>query len=131
MNKCAVCNGTLYDEDELHAHEDAESCVVELKAEIERLRAENETLSLNWSSDVKIAADAIRERDAARRLLLEAMVIRHFNDMETDPDSDQDHPQSPYHYDKFLQRCAEVMGERVYSSWPKPGERATAEAGEV
>lgn len=58
----------------------------------------------------------MRERDAARNALAEAMEVRHFCDMEGCPDERTD----PYAYDRYLQRWAEALGRKVVSNWPHP-----------
>jgi hypothetical protein len=48
--------------------------------------------------------------------LSEAMSVRHFCDMEQQPD-----PDDPYRYDVCLQKWAGALGRKVESNWPKPG----------
>lgn len=50
--------------------------------------------------------------------LEEAMRVRHFCDIEGQPDSDD--PEEPYQYDKYLKKWAKVLGRKVYSKWPNP-----------
>jgi len=53
--------------------------------------------------------------DKLSTALREAMKVRHFCDREVDLDNGD-----PYKYDKYLQRWAEALGEKVVSNWPKP-----------
>lgn len=57
------------------------------------------------------------ERTATLELALsEAMSVRHFCDMEQQPE-----PDDPYRYDVYLQKWAKALGRKVESNWPHPG----------
>lgn len=55
--------------------------------------------------------------DAIEQALIEAMSVRHFCDMEGQPDSGDD----PYRYDSYLKRWSKALGKRIESRWPTPG----------
>jgi hypothetical protein len=67
---------------------------------------------------VKVSdAEKLLKRIAILELALsEAMSVRHFCDMEQQPE-----PDDPYRYDNYLQKWAEALGRKVESNWPKPG----------
>ena len=85
-----------------------------------RLRFLADTCPVGGHMDLELR-NAAEEIERLRAALAEAMSVRHFCDMESDPESDAAQPQHPYHYDKYLQNWSVALGARVYSAWPKPG----------
>lgn len=62
-------------------------------------------------------SEKLLKRIATLELALsEAMSVRHFCDMEQQPE-----PDDPYRYDACLQKWARALGRKVESNWPKPG----------
>ena len=74
---------------------------------------EADTLFYVKVSDAKKLLKRITTLELA---LSEAMSVRHFCDMEQQPD-----PDDPYRYDVYLQKWARALGRKVESNWPKPG----------
>ena len=81
-----------------------------------------------WNALVEVRAENEQLRARVAELetaLAEAMLVRHYCDME-----DQIEPDDPYRYDEYLQQWAEALGRRVESAWPVPGkEKAVNAAG--